>query len=43
MRVVFEALIERGVEIERRGPIDYMLSSFTNSLKRMPVTLRASR
>lgn len=43
MRVVFEALIERGVEVDRRGEVDYMLSSFTNSLKRMPVTLRASR
>ncbi len=42
MRVVFEALIARGVEVERRGEIDYMLSSFTNSLKRMPVSLRAS-
>jgi cholest-4-en-3-one 26-monooxygenase len=42
MRIVFEALIERGVEADRRGEVDYMLSSFTNSLKRMPVTLRAS-
>jgi len=30
------------VEVDRRGEVDYMLSSFTNSLKRMPVTLRAS-
>lgn len=43
MRIVFEALIERGVEADRRGEVDYMLSSFTNSLKRMPITLRASR
>ena len=43
MRIVFEALVERGVEVDRRGKVDYMLSSFTNSLKRMPVQLRASR
>ena len=43
MRIVFEALIARGVEVERRGEIAYMLSSFTNSLKRMPVSLRVSR
>jgi cholest-4-en-3-one 26-monooxygenase len=43
MRIVFEALIKRGVEVNRRGEVDYMLSSFTNSLKRMPVHLRASR
>jgi cytochrome P450 len=42
MRVVFEALIARDVEIEIRGEVDYMLSSFTNSLKRMPVALRVS-
>jgi len=40
MRVAFEALIERGVEVEPRGDVDYMLSNFTNSLKRMPVELR---
>ena len=34
------ALIERGVEVEQRGDVDYMLSNFTNSLKRMPVELR---
>ena len=43
MRVVFEALLERGVEVERRGEVDYLLSNFTNSLKRMPVELRAAR
>ena len=43
MRIVFEALVERGIEVDRRGKVDYMLSSFTNSLKRMPVQLRASR
>jgi cholest-4-en-3-one 26-monooxygenase len=41
MRVVFEALIAQGVEVERRGEVDYMLSHFTNSPKRMPVSLRA--
>ncbi len=41
MRIVFEALIERGIEVDCRGEVDYMLSSFTNSLKRMPVRLRA--
>ena len=43
MRVVFEALLERGVEVERRGEVDYLFSNFTNSLKRMPVELRATR
>jgi len=43
MRVVFEAILERGVEVERRGEIDHLLSSFTNSLKRMPVEMRAAR
>jgi cholest-4-en-3-one 26-monooxygenase len=43
MRVVFEAMLERGVEVERRGEIDHLLSSFTNSLKRMPVEMRAAR
>ncbi len=43
MKVVFEELLARGVEVERRGEVDYMLSSFTNSLKRMPVELRAER
>ncbi len=43
MRVVFEELIARGVEVDRRGNVDYMLSSFTNSLKRMPVSMRATR
>ncbi len=42
MRVVFEALIARDVKIEIRGEVDYMFSSFTNSLKRMPVALRVS-
>ncbi len=42
MRIVFEALLERGIEVDRRGEVDYMLSSFTNSLKRMPVRLRVS-
>jgi cholest-4-en-3-one 26-monooxygenase len=37
MQVVFEALLARRVAIERRGEVDYMLSSFTHSLKRMPV------
>ena len=41
MRIVFEALVERGIEVDCRGKVDYMLSSFTNSLKRMPVRLRA--
>lgn len=41
MRVVFDALLERGVEVNPRGEVDYMRSSFTNSLKRMPVELRA--
>jgi cytochrome P450 len=43
MRIVFEELIARGVEINLRGRVDYMLSSFTNSLKRMPVSMRATR
>jgi cytochrome P450 len=43
MRVVFEELIARGVEVNRRGNVDYMLASFTNSLKRMPVAMRATR
>ena len=43
MRVVFEELIARGVEVDRRGNVDYMHSSFTNSLKRMPVSMRATR
>ena len=43
MRVVFEELIARGVEVDRRGNVDYMLSSFSNSLKRMPVSMRATR
>jgi cholest-4-en-3-one 26-monooxygenase len=43
MRVVFEALLERGVEVERRGEVDYLFSNFTNSLKRMSVELRATR
>ena len=43
MKVVFEALIERGVEVERRGEVEHLLSSFTNALKRMPVEIRATR
>jgi cholest-4-en-3-one 26-monooxygenase len=43
IRVVFEALLARGVEVDRCGEIDHLLSSFTNSLKRMPVEMRAAR
>ncbi len=43
MRVAFEAVLERGVQIESRGDLDYLLSNFTNSLKRMPVEMRAMR
>lgn len=39
MRIVFSALLERRVEVERRGAVAYMLSNFTNSLKRMPVSM----
>ncbi|MBJ18518.1 MAG: cytochrome P450 [bacterium] len=42
IRVAFEALLARGVEVERCGEIDHLLSSFTNSLKRMPVEMRAT-
>jgi cholest-4-en-3-one 26-monooxygenase len=42
IRVVFESLLARGIEVESLGPFDYMLSSFTNSLKRMPVALRTN-
>jgi hypothetical protein len=42
IRVVFESLLARGIEVESLGPFDYMLSSFTNSLKRMPVELRTN-
>ncbi|MCR9095739.1 MAG: cytochrome P450 [bacterium] len=40
MRVVFEELLRRGVEVQCAGAADYMRSNFTHSLKRMPVELR---
>jgi cytochrome P450 len=43
MRIAFEAMLERGVQVEGRGDLDYLLSNFTNSLKRMPVEMRALR
>lgn len=43
MKVVFEALRTRGVEVERGGEVEHLLSNFTNALKRMPVALRATR
>ena len=43
MKVVFETLLERGAEIEPCGESAYLLSSFTNALKRMPVTIRTTR
>lgn len=42
MRVVFETLLSRNVLIERCGDVTHLRSTFTNSLKRMPVELRAS-
>ena len=43
MRVAYDSLLERGVEIEPCGPVEYLRSNFTNSLKRMPVEIRARR
>ena len=43
MRVVFETLLERGVEVELRGETAHLLSNFTHALKRMPVEMRATR
>ena len=43
MRIAFEAMLERGVQVEGRGDLDYLLSNFTNSLKRMPVEMRGLR
>ena len=42
MRMVFDALLARKVEVQLAGPVDYMRSNFTNSLKRMPVLLRTA-
>jgi cholest-4-en-3-one 26-monooxygenase len=41
MRVVYEALLDRAVEIECAGEAEYLRSTFTNALKRMPVEMRA--
>jgi cholest-4-en-3-one 26-monooxygenase len=40
MRVVYEALLDRAVEVECVGEAEYLRSTFTNALKRMPVELR---
>ena len=42
MRMVFDALLTRNVQVQLAGPVDYMRSNFTNSLKRMPVLLRTA-
>ena len=41
MRVVYETLLDRRVEVLPRGPAEYLRSNFTNALKHMPVELRA--
>jgi cholest-4-en-3-one 26-monooxygenase len=43
LAIMFDALLERDVKIERLGPVDWMRSNFASSIKRMPVRLRSPR
>ena len=40
IRITFEELLSRGVELELTGPPERLRSNFFNGIKRMPVTVR---
>ena len=40
VRITFEDLLSRGVEVELAGPPERLRSNFFNGIKRLPVTVR---
>jgi cytochrome P450 len=43
IRCFLEALLDRGIEIEPNGEVEWMRSNFAHSPKRMPVRLRPEK
>lgn len=41
IRVMFEDLLSRGVDLQHNGPIDYLRSNFIHGIKRFPVKVSA--